>query len=78
MSPNGNKTSLHIRSTCDIGSLVKQRRKALGLTQATLAEQAGVGRRFLIELEDGKPTTQVGKTLRVLAMLGISLVGVEA
>lgn len=77
MSPSGNKISRAVRVPDDIGALIKQRRHALGLNQAAVAEQAGVGRRFLIELEEGKPTAQLGKTLRVLAALGIGLVGIE-
>jgi len=76
MSPSGNKsTTLRLRSPKDIGALVKQRRKSLGLTQLEAADQAGVGRRFLIELEEGKPTTQLGKTIHVLSMLGVTLTG---
>jgi y4mF family transcriptional regulator len=76
MTPTGNK-STPLRTPGDLGALVRQRRKALGLSQAALAEQAGVGRRFLIELEDGKATAQVGKTLQVLVMLGVSLLAIE-
>lgn len=77
MSPAGNKSPSPLRSSSDIGALVKRRRKSLGLTQIAVADQAGVGRRFLIELEDGKPTAQIGKTLRVLSMLGITVIGLE-
>jgi transcriptional regulator with XRE-family HTH domain len=45
-------------------------RRAAGLTQEQLVGAAGVGVRFLIELEAGKPTAQLGKTLAVLAILG--------
>ncbi len=77
MPPSGNKSPVHrLRFPADIGSLIKQRRKSLGLTQLEAAEQAGVGRRFLIELEEGKPTAQLGKTMHVLSMLGVTLTGV--
>lgn len=72
MTPNGNNL-VPLRSPSDIGVLVKTRRKSLGLSQAALAEQAGVGRRFLVELENGKHSAQIDKTLRVLSMLGIAL-----
>jgi HTH-type transcriptional regulator / antitoxin HipB len=77
MTPNGNNLT-PLRVPSDIGALIKRRRKALGLTQVALADQAGVGRRFLIELEDGKPSAQLGKVLRVLSMLGIALVASES
>ncbi len=56
-----------------IGKLVKQERKALGLTQAELALTSGTGMRFISELENGKPTCQLGKTLTVIKTLGIRL-----
>lgn len=48
-------------------------RKALGLTQIEAAGLCGVGERFLRELEMGKPTVQLGKTLQVMAGLGLRL-----
>jgi y4mF family transcriptional regulator len=54
----------------EVGKLVRETRRAAGLTQEQLAGAAGVGVRFLIELEGGKPTAQLGKTLAVLAVLG--------
>jgi y4mF family transcriptional regulator len=57
----------------DLGRLVKRERKAMGLTQAELALASGTGMRFLSDLENGKPTCQIGKTLTVLKTLGIRL-----
>ncbi len=56
----------------DIGRIVRITRKALGLRLDELAGTAGVGLRFLVELERGKSTAQVGKTLQVLHALGCS------
>ncbi|HLH96369.1 MAG TPA: helix-turn-helix transcriptional regulator [Xanthobacteraceae bacterium] len=56
-----------------LGRLVRETRRALGLTQPKLALSAGVGVRFLVDIEKGKPTAQIGKILRVLAALGIEL-----
>lgn len=55
----------------DIAAAVKSARRALKLRQADLAAAAGVGVRFLIELEAGKPTAHLGKTLAVLDALGL-------
>ena len=60
-------------TTADIGQKVKAARKAAGLRQDELAGAAGVGLRFIVDLEAGKPTAQIGKTLQVLAALGCSL-----
>lgn len=56
-----------------LGSMVRQRRKALGLTQIEAAGLCGVGERFLREFELGKPTVQLGRVLKVLTGLGIDL-----
>ena len=53
----------------DFGATVRSARRALKLRQAELAAAAGVGLRFLIELEAGKPTVQLGKVLGFSARL---------
>ena len=53
------------------GSLIRSRRKALKIRQAQLALATGVGRRFLIELEAGKPSCQLGRSLLVAEALGL-------
>lgn len=62
-----------IKTPKELGDQVRNRRKSLNLTQARLALACGVGRRFIIELEDGKETCQLGLTLKVLKMLGLDL-----
>src|SRR5882757_286409 len=52
------------------GSMIRGRRKALKMRQDQLALATGVGRRFLIELEAGKPTCQLGRSLLVAEALG--------
>ena len=63
----------HPLTTADIGDIVRATRKAAGLRQDELAGASGVGLRFIVDLEAGKPTAQIGKTLQVLAALGCSL-----
>ena len=53
------------------GELVKVTRKSTGLTQEQLAAASGVGVRFLRELEQGKPSCQLEKSLRIAQMLGL-------
>jgi transcriptional regulator with XRE-family HTH domain len=53
------------------GALIRSRRKALGMRQVELALATGVGRRFLIELEAGKPSCQLGRSLLVAETLGL-------
>ena len=56
-----------------VSGIVKSARKSLGVTQRQLALTAGTGLRFVIDLEKGKPTCQLGKTLAVLNTLGIGV-----
>jgi y4mF family transcriptional regulator len=57
----------------DIGKLIWETRKKLGVTQKALALTSGTGIRFIIELEKGKETCEVGKVLTVLHTLGIKM-----
>ncbi len=65
---------VRLESPDDIGALVRRVRKAAGMTQTELAGSGGIGLRFVVDLEKGKPTCEVGKVLHVLKMLGIALV----
>ena len=58
----------------DIGDRVRKERKAQGLTQSQLADLCGVGLSFVSNLENGKPTLEAGKMLRVVNTLGLDLV----
>jgi len=60
------------------GTLVRSRRRALKMRQDQLALATGVGRRFLIELEGGKPSCQLGRSLLVAQALGLSLPGLTS
>jgi y4mF family transcriptional regulator len=57
----------------EIGAVVRQARLTQGLRQDQLAAAAGVGLRFLVELERGKPTVRLAKVLAVLDALGCRL-----
>ena len=61
----------------NIASFVEERRKQLKLTQTELAMRAGVGLRFIRELEQGKSTLRLDKVNQVLALFGAE-VGVIA
>ncbi len=60
-------------SMSEIAEVVRSERKRQGATQIELAQMANVGVRFLRDVEDGKPTVQLDKLLRVLTTLGITL-----
>ena len=56
-----------------LGQAVRRERKAQGLRQDELAAASGVGARFIIDLEAGKPTLQLEKALQVLRTLGLGV-----
>lgn len=61
-------TSIH--SPQQLGDAIRTARKQLALTQPQLALAAGVGVRFIVELEAGKPTVRLSQVLRVIQALG--------
>lgn len=62
-----------MKNTKLISAFVKEKRKKIGLTQPELAERAGVGLRFIRELEQGKQTLQLDKVNQVLFLFGHQL-----
>ena len=71
---------ISIRSPQQLGHILRNARKQLGLTQPQLALAAGVGVRFIVDLEAGKPTLRLENVLRVIDALGgeIRLCGLPA
>lgn len=70
MFPIGN---MNTKSPKQLGATIRTRRKQLKVTQKDLALTCGTGLRFIIDLEKGKPTCQIGKILKVLQALGLKL-----
>ena len=60
-----------VKTAQTLGEIVKEARKSQGLTQEQLASVSGTGRRFIIDLESGKESCHLGKSIKVLAMLGL-------
>jgi HTH-type transcriptional regulator/antitoxin HipB len=69
-----------IQSSQQLGDLLRIARKQLGLTQPQLALAAGVGVRFIVDLEAGKPTVRLANVIRVIEALGgvINLCGLPS
>ncbi len=57
----------------ELSILVKEKRKVLKISQIELAEKAGVGLRFVRELEQGKKTLRLDKVNQVLILFGYQL-----
>ncbi len=66
-------TFVLVKNASGVGGLVRARRRAAGLTQAQAAGLAGVGTRFLAELERGKKTLRFDHVLQVLERLGFEI-----
>lgn len=62
-----------IAAPADLGILVRRARKAQGLTQQRFADLASLGRRFVSELEAGKPSLEFGKVMTACKALGIDI-----
>ena len=56
-----------------LSNFVKERRKKIGITQIELARKAGVGLRFIRDLEQGKKTLRLDKVNKVLGLFGHQL-----
>lgn len=62
-----------LKSVNEIGILIRDARKAQGISQEQLAGVAATGIRFISDLENGKSTIQLSKVLRVLDALGLGM-----
>lgn len=62
-----------IDTSTAFGQAIRAARAARGLRQEDVAMAAGVGLRFLIELERGKPTAQLDRALRVARAVGLRI-----
>ena len=66
-----------IQTPAEAGAIIRARRIARGLSQQTVAHLAGVSRKFLIDLEAGHDRAELGKTLAVMAALGLTLAATD-
>lgn len=73
MPPSLSSGNQQIRTSKDLGRLVRQARRSMGMTQATLAGLCGCGTRFVSDLEGGKPSVEFDIALRVAEAVGIRL-----
>ena len=64
---------MDIEDSTSLGQAIRQQRRRLKVTQRDLAMTSGTGLRFIIDLEKGKPTCQLGKALEIVRALGLKL-----
>ena len=62
-----------MRTVEQLGTVIRTRRKQLKINQKELAMTCGTGLRFIVDLEKGKSTCQIGKALQVLQALGLAI-----
>jgi y4mF family transcriptional regulator len=74
--PKGNSLDLNdtVRTSADLGRIVREQRRACGLRQIDLAGIGNTGNRLIVDIEKGKPTVQLQKVLDLLDLLGLELV----
>ncbi|GIF19744.1 y4mF family transcriptional regulator [Actinoplanes tereljensis] len=64
---------MRVSNVRDLGLYVRDRRRAAGLSQVDLAVRATVSRRWLSDLEAGKPTAEIGLVFKIVSALGLYL-----
>ena len=64
---------MQLRTPVDFGLMIRQARRARGMTQQQLARAAAVGRQWVVAIESGKPGAELGRVLQTLAALDLSL-----
>ena len=69
--PGGGGAAAAAEQAARFGALVRERREALNMRQEDVVLATGIGRRFIVELEAGKPTCQLGKALAVATAVGM-------
>ena len=67
-------TETPIRSSVDLGAVIREQRKRLALKQLDLAGLGNTGNRFIVDVENGKPTVQLQKVLDLMELLGLEVV----
>lgn len=73
LDDDNRKSAMHIRTPLELGLVIRQQRRHLDLSQTDLARRVGVGRQWIIAIEQGKTRAELGLVLRTLAALGLTL-----
>lgn len=67
-------SEIALRSSAELGAVVRAQRRRLALKQLDIAGLGNTGNRFIVDLENGKPTVQLQKVLDIMDLLGLELV----
>ena len=64
---------MKITDAASLGNAIRSRRKELNYTQGYISEITGLRVSFLSDIENGKPTAEIGKTIKVINLLGLDI-----
>jgi HTH-type transcriptional regulator / antitoxin HipB len=67
-------TETAVRSSVELGAVIREQRKRMALKQLDLAGLGNTGNRFIVDVENGKPTVQLQKVLDLMDLLGLEVV----
>lgn len=75
-TPSGHSVAAErpVKTVAELGAIVRSQRARLALRQLDVAGLGNTGNRFVVELENGKPTVQLQKVLDLLDLLGLEVV----
>lgn len=68
---------MRVYSAEELGKLIRQRRKELGINQSKVAAMAGCGVMFVSNLENGKGSSEIDKVIEVMNALGMDFFAVR-
>lgn len=63
----------HVRSATELGAFLRQARERAGLSQDALADELGVDRKYLYQIESGRPTRYTQRLFALTRMLGVRI-----
>lgn len=69
---------MKVRTATELGALIRERRRALRLDQQSLADKVGVSRQWIVDVEKGKPTVELGLVLRTFEAMSLTINIAEA
>ena len=64
---------MKVTDPAQLGQMIRERRKELGYTQSYISEFTGFSVSFISDLENGKETAEIGKTMTLISLLGLDI-----
>ena len=64
---------MRVKNSIELGNEIRKRRKKLGYTQLDVSSRTGMSTSFISEVENGKETSELGKVMLLLSVLGLNI-----